>query len=57
MKAADDSVSGPLGYYAERLRPGKAFQIVSRLRHPYGKGRIRVTDIFSYVAECKAEDR
>jgi len=47
-KYSDETISRSLSYYAERLNPMKATQIVARIRRPYDKGRIRVTDPISY---------
>ncbi len=47
-KYSDDSISRHLQYYAERLKPEKATQIVAKLRRPYDKGRIKVIDPISY---------
>ena len=47
-KYSDDSISRHLQYYAERLRPEKATQIVAKVRRPYDKGRIKVIDPISY---------
>lgn len=48
VKYTDDKVSGHLSYYAEKLNPPKAIQIVAKLDHPYTKGRIQITDPISY---------
>lgn len=47
-KYSDDSISRHLQYYAERLKPEKATQIVAKLRRPYDKGRIKIIDPISY---------
>ena len=47
-KWSDDKISKSLLYYAERLKPQKATQIIGRVRRPYTHGRIRVTDPLSY---------
>ena len=47
-KYSDEKISRSLSYYAERLNPMKATQIVAKIRRPYDKGRIRVTDPISY---------
>lgn len=47
-KYSDDSISRHLQYYAERLKPEKATQIVAKVRRPYDKGRIKVVDPISY---------
>lgn len=48
VKYSDEGISKHLLYYAERLKPGKATQIVARLKRPYDKGRIKVVDPISY---------
>jgi len=50
VKYADDSIARSLSYYAERLNPKKATQIVSQMKRPYDKGKIRVTDPISYFS-------
>ena len=47
-KYSDENISKSLLYYAERLNPTKATQIVAKIRRPYDKGRIKVTDPISY---------
>ena len=47
-KYSDDSISRHLQYYAERLKPEKATQIVAKVRRPYDKGRIKIIDPISY---------
>ena len=47
-KWADENISKSLLYYAERLQPRKATQIVARLKRPYDQGKIQVRDPFSY---------
>lgn len=47
-KYSDDSISRHLQYYAERLKPAKATQIVAKIRRPYDKGRIKIIDPISY---------
>ncbi len=42
------SFSKSLIYYAERLKPPKATQIVGKLRRPFDKGKVKVTDPISY---------
>ena len=44
VKYSDDSIVKSLSYYADRLNPKKAVQIVAEIRRPYDKGKIRVTD-------------
>ena len=48
VKVAEENVGRSLRYYAEKLRPKKATQIVTRLRKPYSSGKISVTDPLSY---------
>ncbi len=48
VKFADESVSKSLLYYAQRLNPEKATQIVANLRRPYDKNGVRVTDPLTY---------
>jgi hypothetical protein len=48
VKFSDENVSRSLLYYADRLNPPKATQIVAHLKRPFNQGRIRVTDPFSY---------
>lgn len=48
VKYADTELSGSLQYYAERLNPRKATQIVARLKHPYDRGKIRVVNPQTY---------
>lgn len=47
-KYSEETISKSLLYYAKRLKPQKATQIVARLRRPYDKGKVRVTDPISY---------
>lgn len=47
-KYSDEEISKPLLYYAERLKPKKATQIVANLRRPYDKNGVRVVDPISY---------
>ena len=48
VKFSEDNISNSLRYYAERLNPPKATQIVANLRRPYDKGKIKVTGPISY---------
>lgn len=52
-KYSDESISKHLIYYAERLKPEKATQIVAKIRRPYDKGRIKVVDPIAYFQEEK----
>jgi len=49
-KYSDENISKPLLYYAERLKPRKATQIVAKIKRPYDKNRVRVTDPISYFS-------
>nr|QIV52830.1 putative ATPase [uncultured bacterium] len=44
VKYTDETVSRSLIYYTDRLKPEKALQIVAKLRHPYDRGPIHITD-------------
>lgn len=48
VKYSDENVSKHLTYYAEKLNPPKATQIVAGLKHPYSRGKISVVDPVSY---------
>lgn len=48
VKYTDDRISRHLAYYAERLNPKKATQIVATVNRPYDKGRIKVVDPITY---------
>ncbi|MDP2643854.1 MAG: ATP-binding protein [Desulfobacterales bacterium] len=50
-KYSDDNISKHLLYYAKRLKPEKATQIVANIRRPYDKGQIRVVDPITYFRE------
>jgi len=50
VKYSDDSIARSLSYYADRLNPKKAVQIVAKIKRPYDKGKIRVTDPISYFS-------
>ncbi len=47
-KHSDENISKHLIYYATRLKPEKATQIVAKIRRPYDKGRIKVVDPITY---------
>jgi len=47
-KYSDENISQHLLYYAKRLKPDKATQIVAKIRRPYDKGQIQVVDPISY---------
>ena len=46
----DDAVSRSLVYYAERLKPARATQIVGTLKRPYDQSLLRVTNAIEYFA-------
>ncbi len=48
VKFSGDSVSKHLKYYAERLNPEKATQIVAKLKRPYSSGKIDITGPVDY---------
>ncbi len=50
VKYSDASLSRSLVYFAEKLRPVKVTQIVAKLKRPYSKGKIEVTDPISYFS-------
>lgn len=50
VKYSDDSIARSLSYYANRLNPRKATQIVAEIKRPYDKGKISVTDPISYFS-------
>lgn len=50
VKYSDDSIARSLSYYADRLNPKKAVQIVAKIKRTYDKGKIRVTDPISYFS-------
>ena len=47
-KLSDEEISRSLLYYAQRLKPRRATQVVARLRRPYDKNGVRVTDPLSF---------
>jgi uncharacterized protein len=47
-KHSDENISKHLLYYANRLKPEKATQIVAQIKRPYDKGRIKVVDPITY---------
>ncbi|MCF8128801.1 MAG: ATP-binding protein [Deltaproteobacteria bacterium] len=48
VKYSDETISRSFSYYAERLNPPRATQIVANIKRPYDKGRLKVTDPISY---------
>jgi len=47
-KFSDENISKSLLYYAKRLNPKRATQIVATVKRPYDKNQIKVTDPVSY---------
>jgi predicted AAA+ superfamily ATPase len=47
-KVSDEEISRSLLYYAQRLKPGRATQVVAHLRRSYDKNGVRVTDPLSF---------
>lgn len=50
VKFDDERISPALRYYAERLKPERATQIVATLKHPWDRDGIRVTSPLHYFA-------
>ncbi|MCD4652520.1 AAA family ATPase [bacterium] len=48
VKFSDDTISRSLQYYADRLNPRKATQLVMNFRRSYSKGKLEVTDPLTY---------
>jgi predicted AAA+ superfamily ATPase len=48
VKKSDKSVSKSLRYYADRLHPKRATQIVANLKKPYSSGKISIIDPLTY---------
>ena len=48
VKYSDKNISRSLRYYAERLNPEKAVQIVATAKRPYDRNRLRVTGPLDY---------
>ncbi|MBA7513978.1 hypothetical protein ES705_05996 [subsurface metagenome] len=48
VKFSDEAISKALKFYAERLQPKRATQILAHLIRPYDEGRINVIDAISY---------
>ncbi len=48
VKYADETISKSLVYYAERLQPRRAVQLVLKLKRSFSKGRLDVLDPLSY---------
>jgi predicted AAA+ superfamily ATPase len=47
-KYSEETISRSLVYYAQRLKPPKATQIVAKPRRPFDRGKVKVTDPISY---------
>ena len=47
-KFSEEQISRSLVYYAERLNPPKATQIVANISRSFNKGKIKVTGPISY---------
>jgi hypothetical protein len=48
VKFSDENISRSLLYYNKRLNLKKASQIVAKIKRPYDKGRIKVTNPIPY---------
>jgi len=51
VKLSDEKIARSLLYYAERLKPTKATQIVKNLKRPFDRNRLHVTDPISYFQQ------
>lgn len=51
VKYSDENISKHLLYYAERLKPERATQIVATLKRPFDKGNIKVIDPITYFRQ------
>lgn len=51
VKFSDDNISSHLKYYAEKLNPPKATQIVANLKRTYSSGKINVLDPITYFSK------
>jgi predicted AAA+ superfamily ATPase len=49
VKLRDDGISDGLKYYAERIKPRRAIQLVLHLDRPYSKGALEVHDLKSFL--------
>ncbi len=54
VKTGDARISPHLRYYAQRLKPPKATQIVAHLEHPFDQDGIHVTSVLHYFAPTRA---
>jgi predicted AAA+ superfamily ATPase len=48
VKYTEANVTRSLRYYVDRLRPKRATQIVAKLKRPYSRDNIRITEPISY---------
>ncbi len=53
VKMSDDKISPSFLYYANKLNPKKAIQIVKDLKRPYEKNRLLVTNPIEYFKGFK----
>lgn len=51
-KFADNEASKSLQYFAERLQPKRATQLVAHLKQPYSRGRLHVMSAAEYFAQA-----
>lgn len=54
-KLSDQALSRSLEYYAERLKPLRAHQVVGELKNAYSKGRLEVLGAVDYLLNLKIE--
>lgn len=52
VKASDDSISNSLKYYADKLQPQRAVQLVGNLKRPYDKNNIQVRNPIDFFKEA-----
>jgi uncharacterized protein len=57
VKFSDEHISRSLKYYAEKLNPRVATQLVMTLRRPFSKGKLEVTNPQTYFNRSFFEDR
>lgn len=53
VKYSDPTISKSLTYYAEKLKPRKAIQIVANLKKSYSKGKIQVQSPFEALSNLE----
>lgn len=56
VKLSDDTPSRSLLYYADRLKPQNATQIVKNIRRSYRKNRLRITNIVDYFTGLPVDE-